>query len=371
MTPETLIADGTHLIENSQLWNSLIALGAALVLTLLIKSLLHFLIVRLQRLADRTHSDWDDIFLHALGGTKVWVIFVWLCAIAVPLLKFHPSVNISARHIAVVATAIQIVIWGVRAVGKWRDCFLERRMGNDTSSVAAIGLLGTFLQAFLVVVVMLLGLSNLGIDVGALIAGLGIGGIAIALAAQNVLGDLLASLSIVLDKPFVVGDAITVGDKNGTVEHIGVKTTRVRALSGEQLVFSNKSLLESQIQNFKRMQERRAVIKIGVTYSTPQEKLKAIPGWMRGFIESDSMLRFDRCHLSGLGASSIDYELVFKVLSSDYNNFMNSQQDFLLKLNEKFAAEKVEFAFPSTSVYIEKGAPEAAVRIPAAPMANA
>ncbi len=347
------------------------ALGAAVVLTLVLKSVLHFLIARLQRLADHTHSDWDDILLHALAGTKMWVIFVWLCAVAVPLLKFHPSVNTTSRQIAVVATAMQIVIWGLRAIGKWRDCFLERRMGNDTSSVAAIGLLGTFLQAFLVVVVILLGLSNLGIDVGALIAGLGIGGIAIALAAQNVLGDLLASLSIVLDKPFVVGDAISVGDKNGTVEHIGVKTTRVRALSGEQLVFSNKSLLESQIQNFKRMEERRAVIKIGVTYSTAQDKLKAIPGWIKGFINADQHLRFDRCHLSGLGASSIDFELVFKVLSSDYNIFMDSQQAFLLNLNEKFAAEKVEFAFPSTSVYIEKGMPEAATQTPAAPFVNA
>jgi len=368
MNPETVLQDGTKVIEDPHLWNSLIALGAVIALTLLSKAILHFVIARLQKWAENTASDWDDIVLYGLAGTKMWIIFVWLCSVAVPLLKFHESVNVSARKIAVMVTAIQIIIWGLRAVGKWRDSFLEKKVGNDTSSVAAIGLMGTFLQALLVIIVVLLGLSNLGIDVGALIAGLGIGGIAIALAAQNVLGDLLASLSIVLDKPFVVGDAITVGDKSGTVEHIGVKTTRVRSTSGEQLIFSNKSLLESQIQNFKRLQERRVVIKPGVTYSTPQEKLKAIPGWLKAFVDADPQLRFDRCHLANFGPSSLDFELVFFVKSNQYNEYMDRQQTLLFKINQKFLEEGVDFAFPSTSLYIEKIAATAANGKSAAPI---
>jgi small-conductance mechanosensitive channel len=347
-------------IQDPHLWNSLIALGAVVVLTLVVKGIFVFLIKKLQKLAERTVSDWDDIVLYALAGTKTWVIFVWLCAVAIPLLKFHDSVNKTARHIAVVVTAIQVMIWGLRAVGRWRDDFIHKQSGSDTSSVAAIGLLGTFLQSMMVVLVVLLALSNLGIDVGALIAGLGIGGIAIALAAQNVLGDLLASLSIVLDKPFVVGDFIVVGDKAGTVSHIGVKTTRLTSLSGEQLVFSNKNLLESQIQNFKRMRERRVVLKIGVTYSTPREKLDKIPGWLKGFVEEDKKLRFDRCHFMNFGGSSLDFELVFYVLSAEYNDYMDRQQVLLLKIFAKLNENKIDFAFPSTSVYIEKAAPQAA-----------
>lgn len=358
-------------LQDPQLWNSLLALGVIVFLTLFLKGALKFVISRLQKLAERTSGKWDDIVLYGLAGTKVWAIFIWLCAAALPLLKFHESVNQAGRRVAVVATAIQIMIWGLRAVGRWRDDFLEEKAGTDTSSVAAIGLLGTFLQSMLVILVALLALSNLGIDVGALIAGLGIGGIAIALAAQNVLGDLLASLSIVLDKPFVVGDFIVVGDKSGTVSHIGVKTTRVTSVNGEQLVFSNKNLLESQIQNFKRMNERRTLINIGVTYSTDREKLGKIPGWLKAFVEENPKLRFDRCHLTGFGASSLDFELVFFTKSPEYRDFADTQEEVLLKIFDKFTAEGVDFAFPSTSLYVEKGIPEAADRKIAAPTMNA
>jgi small-conductance mechanosensitive channel len=360
-----------NILQDTQLWNSLLALGVVIFLTIVLKGAFQFLISRLQRLAERTSGKWDDIVLYGLAGTKVWAIFIWLCAAALPLLKFHESVNQAGRHVAVLATAIQIMIWGLRAVGRWRDDFLEEKVGSDNSSVAAIGLLGTFLQSMLVILVALLALSNLGIDVGALIAGLGIGGIAIALAAQNVLGDLLASLSIVLDKPFVVGDFIVVGDKSGTVSHIGVKTTRLTSLTGEQLVFSNKTLLESQIQNFKRMNERRTLIKIGVTYSTDREKLGNIPVWLKAFVEENQKLRFDRCHFTGFGASSLDFELVFFTLSAEYNDFADTQQQVLFKILDKFSAEGVDFAYPSTSLYIEKSVPEAADRKIAAPTMNA
>ncbi|HWU44155.1 MAG TPA: mechanosensitive ion channel family protein, partial [Bdellovibrio sp.] len=202
--------------------------------------------------------------------------------------------------------------------------------------------------------VVLFGMSNLGIDVGALIAGLGIGGIAVALAAQNILGDLLASLSIVLDKPFEVGDAISVGGLSGVVENIGLKTTRVRATTGEQLIFSNKDLLESRVQNFKRMWQRRVVLKIGVTYSTPESKLTQIPGWIKGFIEADETLRFDRAHFMNIGAHSLDFEVVFFVKSDSYQVYMDRQQALLLTIYNKFNFEKVEFAYPTQSIIVEK-----------------
>jgi small-conductance mechanosensitive channel len=206
---------------------------------------------------------------------------------------------------------------------------------------------------FLVVVV-LIGLSNLGVDITALIAGLGVGGIAVALAAQNVLGDLLASLSIVLDKPFVIGDFIVAGDYKGTVENIGIKTTRLRSLSGEEIVLSNKDLLESRIQNFKRMWRRRVVLKVGVIYSTTAEVLEKIPVWMKAIVTSEAKLDFDRCHFSGFGASSLDFEMVFFVNDSDYNLYMDIQQRVMLSIFKKFNEEKVEFAFPTQSLFIEK-----------------
>jgi len=341
-------------LQDNRLWDGLLVGSAVIILTLLLKAIFHFVILKLQKLGEKTGSNGVNMILYALAGTKVWAIFIWLSVLALPLLKLHDSVNQVGRRIAILASAIQIMIWGLRAINHWRRNFLEKKIETDTSSIAAIGLLGTALQAMLVVTVILLALSNLGIDVGALIAGLGIGGIAVALAAQNILGDLLASLSIVLDKPFVVGDFIVVGDKAGTVEHIGIKTTRLKALSGEQLVFSNKNLLESLIQNFKRMRERRAIVRVGVVYSTPREKLEQIPGWLKGFIEKDPGLRFDRAHFSGFGASSLDFEMVFFVLSSQYADFMDRQQVLLLSIFSKFAEEGIDFAFPSTSVYVEK-----------------
>jgi small-conductance mechanosensitive channel len=343
-------------LQNTQLWNSLLALGLVVFLTFVLKGAFNFLISRLQKLAQRTSGKWDDILLYGFAGTKIWAIFIWLSAAALPVLKFHESVNQAGRQIAILATAIQVMIWGLRAVGRWRDDFLEEKAGTDTSSVAAIGLLSTFIQCMLVVLLALLALSNLGIDVGALVAGLGIGGIAIALAAQNVLGDLLASLSIVLDKPFVVGDFIVVGDKSGTVSHIGVKTTRLTSLTGEQLVFSNKILLESQIQNFKRMSERRALIKVGVTYSTNREKLGKIPIWIKALVEEIPKVRFERCHFTGFGSSSLDFELVFYAKSPEYNDFADNQEEVLYKIFDKFIEEGIDFAFPSTSLYIEKSA---------------
>lgn len=347
-------------VQEHGIFGWLIVLGGALLATLIIKFIFKIVLKHLEKLAARTESDWDDIVFAGLSATKSWVIFVWIAYSLLPLLKLHDSVQKAGHIVVVVASAVQICLWGIRGIGRWRQGFLEKRRETDNSSIAAIGLLGTVLQLMLIVTVVLFGMSNLGIDVGALIAGLGIGGIAIALAAQNILGDLLASLSIVLDKPFEVGDAISVGGLSGTVENIGLKTTRVRATTGEQLIFSNKDLLESRVQNFKRMWQRRVVLKIGVTYSTPEAKLAAIPGWIKGFIDADKDLRFDRAHFMSFGASSLDFEIIYFVLSDKYNLYMDRQQALLMSIFSKFNAEKVEFAYPTQSIIVEKIPPMAA-----------
>ena len=200
----------------------------------------------------------------------------------------------------------------------------------------------------------LVALDNLGIDVTALITGLGIGGVAIALATQNILGDLFASLSIMLDKPFVVGDFIRSGDHLGTVERIGLKTTRLRSLTGEQLIFSNNDLLQSRLRNYKRMAERRVLFRIGVTYQTPAGQLEAIPMMVRGIIESVGTVRVDRAHFAAFGDSSYDFEFVYYVLSPDYNVYMDVQQAINLTIVRAFERERIEFAYPTRTLFLQR-----------------
>jgi small-conductance mechanosensitive channel len=204
--------------------------------------------------------------------------------------------------------------------------------------------------------VLLVLLDNLGVNVTTLIAGLGVGGIAIALAAQNILGDLFSSLSIVFDKPFVVGDFIIVGDFLGSVEHVGLKTTRLRSLSGEQLVFSNTDLLNSRVRNYGRMFERRVVSSLGVTYRTPADKLARIPTMIREIAEREQKLRFDRAHFQTFGESALLFEYVYYVLTPDYNFYMDVQQRINLALFEQFAAEGIEFAYPTQTLFISRPA---------------
>jgi small-conductance mechanosensitive channel len=204
------------------------------------------------------------------------------------------------------------------------------------------------------VVVLLLGLDNLGIDVTALVAGLGVTGIAVALAVQNILGDLFASLSIVLDKPFVIGDFLAVGDMMGSVEYVGLKTTRLRSLSGEQLVFSNSDLLGSRIRNFGRMAERRALFTIGVTYQTPREKLERIPQMIREAVEAQPQTRFDRSHFARYGDSAITFETVYYVTVPEYPVYMDIQQAINLRIHEAFEREGIEFAYPTQTVFLTK-----------------
>ena len=203
------------------------------------------------------------------------------------------------------------------------------------------------------VIVLLLVLDNLGVNITGLVAGLGIGGIAVALALQNILGDLFASLSIVLDKPFVIGDFVVVDTLSGTVEHIGLKTTRIRSLSGEQLIFSNNDLLKSRIRNYKRMSERRIVFSFGVVYQTPLEKLKAVKEIVGDIIEKVENARFDRVHFKEYGDSALNFEVVYFVSTPDFNIYMDVQEVINLEIFRRFQEEGIEFAYPTSTVYVQ------------------
>jgi small-conductance mechanosensitive channel len=262
---------------------------------------------------------------------------------------------------AVIAIAIQFVAW-TGSVIQWLAAWWLRHKALDPegrADPALAGAIGTFRWLILTVVyaaILLLALENLGVDVTALIAGLGVGGIAIALAVQNVLGDLFGSLTITLDKPFVVGDFIVVGSEMGTIEKIGIKTTRVRSLGGEQLIFGNNDLLSSRIRNYKRMQERRIVFTFGVAYQTSAEQLHSIASGVREIVAGMEQTRFDRCHFQKFGASSLDFEVVYFVLSAEYNVYMDVQQAINLELMRLVQRLGAEFAYPTQTIYMKREA---------------
>jgi small-conductance mechanosensitive channel len=223
----------------------------------------------------------------------------------------------------------------------------------STTTASSYWLISFFTRLVIWGLLILLLLDNLGINITALIAGLGVGGIAVALAVQNILGDLFCSLSILLDKPFEVGDFIIVDSVMGTVEKIGIKSTRIRSLSGEQIVVSNSDLIQKQVKNYKRMAQRRVVFQIGVTYQTPPEKMKMIPGLIESIIRGSDNARFDRAHFSGFGDFALLFEVVYFILSSDYNIYMDIQQGIYFQILEKFAENGVDFAYPTQTVFLE------------------
>ena len=286
-----------------------------------------------------------------VAQTKGWFLLLAAVAIGAQLWTFEPSAQRLLTIVLTIGLLLQIGLWVTTALDVSLRLHRELQMQAHPEAIAAIDVLGFMIRLLVWTVVILVILDNLEIEITALIAGLGIGGVAVALATQNILGDLFASLSIVLDKPFVVGDFLSIGEFLGSVEKVGIKTTRVRSLSGEQLIFSNNDLLNSRIRNYGRMFERRIVFNLGVTYETPAEKLRHIPAIIRDAIEAHEKARFDRAHFHKYGDFALVFEAVYFVLSPEYNQYMDIQQDVNLTIFERFAEEGVEFAYPTQTIH--------------------
>ena len=312
------------------------------------------LLRRFHRLATRTATIIDDIFVTLLERTKLYFLVALSLNIAVGAAPLSEQVTNYISRIAFVFLLVQVVFWGNAAITDWVRLYKERKLEKDAGAVTSMQAIGFLARLLLYTALVLVALDNFGINVTALIAGLGIGGIAVALAMQNILGDLFASLTIVLDKPFEVGDFLIVGDTLGTVEKIGLKTTRLRSLSGEQIVISNGDLLASRIRNNKRMQERRIVFSLGVAYDTSAEKLERIPGMMQEIIGGQEHTRFDRTHFARFGDSTLDFEVVYYMQTPDYITFMDIQQAINLAVFRRFEEEGIEFAFPTRTVHIKQ-----------------
>jgi small-conductance mechanosensitive channel len=328
----------------------LLALAAFAVALVAFSILERVILTHLARLAEKTETVIDDAVIAMLRS--VHPSFYWV-------ISFYIGVKTLAMpHLASVIIDGIVLAWAlyqaIRAASIAIDMLLAGKGGTRAGERGARNALAGIAKASLWVVAALLFLSNLGFNVTSLIAGLGIGGIAVAFALQNILADLFSSFAIYLDKPFEVGDFIIVGNQLGTVAQIGIKTTRLTALQGEEIVLSNRELTSTNIQNFKKMKERRVQMDFGITYETPRETLATLSGKIRAAIEATGPIRVDRVHFAGFGSSSLDFQLVYYVASADYNEYMDRQQALNLALVELFEREKVSFAYPTRMVYTAK-----------------
>jgi small-conductance mechanosensitive channel len=334
----------------------LVALASAFILTFVLRLLVGLAVGRARRLAKRTENDIDDLFVELLDKTRTLLIgLVVLWAAARPL-DLPAEAETVLEAVLVLGLHLQFGLWGMGVINYLVARWKREQLEDDPGAATAVGAVGFIARLGLWAVLALTALGTLGVEVTAFVASLGIGGIAVALALQNVLGDLFGSMSIVFDKPFVIGDFIQVGDMSGTVEYVGLKTTRVKSLSGEQLIFSNSDLLGSRIRNYGRMNERRVAFQIGVVYDTAPETVRRIPEMIQAAVEGCEHARFDRSHFKSFGASSLDFETVYYMSVPDYASFMDAQQQINLELYEAFADQGIEFAFPTQTLHLVGGA---------------
>lgn len=347
---------GISLGQNTA-YDILMAVAVFAGMTIVLKIVQIVVLARLKRWAKFTKTDLDDTIIDIAQGLRP--PFYLLIALFVAVKMVEPGEILSA---VIDIGFVLVIVWEViRAVEKLMDYYMGKRIAIAEAEGQSDKQAQTMVSAFRIVIKiglwsfgLILALSNIGVNITSLIAGLGVGGIAIALAAQNILADMFSAFSIFIDKPFQVGDYIVVGNESGVVEDIGLKTTRLRTLHGELLVISNRELTSVRIQNFKQMARRRVVFTLGVEYGLPADKLRAIPEKIQAIVGKESGAEFDRCHFSMYGPSSLDFETVFYVNSADYAQYMDVKQRILLSIYEQFDKDRIGFAFPTQTLHIHK-----------------
>ena len=331
----------------------LIALGVFLVASVAIKIFKTIILIRIEKWAKKTKTDLDDELVEMIESIPAIFYGYISFYLAIQYLSVHSVIDKIANAFLI----ILIFFWATQAASNLIEYLLykfskkEDKKREKTSTYFALSLVAKIL---LWATGLLLILGNLGVDITALVASMGIGGIAIALAAQNILGDLFSSFSIYFDKPFEIGDYIVVGDQSGTVKQIGLKTTRVEALQGEEIVFANRELTSSQVRNFKKMQKRRISFGFGLTYDTPTKKLKMIPKLLKGIFTKIKKVDLDRVHFHAFGDFSLNYEVVYYIKSGAYADYMDAQEKINLAIMDAFEKEGIEMAFPTQTLYMNK-----------------
>lgn len=331
------------------------ALGIVVASIILLRIVRGVFAAKIAKLAEKTATQIDDLLVDVLRRTTFFFVLVISLYAGTTVLSLPQGVLEAIEIVVVLSILLQVGFWGNAIISFWLNRIVQGKMEHNAASATTMSAIGFFGRLALWSVVLLTALDNIGVNITGLATTIGIGGIAVALAVQNILGDLFASLTIVMDKPFVIGDFIIVDEFLGTVEHIGLKTTRVRSLSGEQVVFSNNDLLKARIRNYKRMFERRVVFSVGIIYQTPLEKIRLAGKILRESIERQEKARFERAHFKEFGESALLFEAVYFVKSPDYNLYMDIQETINLDIARRFQEEGIEFAYPTHTLFLQQG----------------
>ncbi|WP_427184687.1 mechanosensitive ion channel family protein [Bordetella bronchialis] len=336
------------------LLNWIVALAAACVAFTVARIAIGFVQRRLRARSQAHDAHISAIAAEVVAGTSNTLLALAALLIGAGLLDMPARWAGRIDGLWFVVAILQIALWAHRGMVLGMQHYFRRHaapQGGQITALAALSIWG--IKVLLWAVVLLAMLSNMGVNITAFVASLGVGGIAVALAVQNILGDLFASMSIAIDKPFEVNDFIVVGTLAGTVEHVGLKTTRIRSLGGEQIVMSNASMLTATIQNYKRLRERRVVFQFGLSYDCTAEQVRQVPRIVERIIRAQDKTRFDRSHFKGFGESSLDFETVYIVLDPGYNPYMDIQQAINLEMMQAFEEIGVRFAHPMRVLHVE------------------
>lgn len=332
-------------MDSSTVFSFLISATATLAIT---AGVTFFFVAAKKRLINLATSLNAQIFREIIQITHLPFLLLFALFIASFFTGLPIGLTTVIHKIGLIGLMLLIGLWTNVAINHFLEVFGIYYQKKKGFSVALVSLLQTLCKATVWTTFGLFVLDNLNFQISTLIAGLGIGGIAIALAVQNVLQDLFASLSIIIDEPFLIGDLVWIDDLKGYIEYIGIKTTRIRSVTGELIIISNANLLQSRLRNFKKMQERRVTQTVDVVYETPLEKVKQIPEFISQIVSKTPQVRFERAHLRELGAYALHFEFVYNVLAPDTHTYMEVQQAINTALLGKFQEEKIDFAYPTS-----------------------
>jgi small-conductance mechanosensitive channel len=307
---------------------------------------------RYRRYSAGGHPTPVRLIFYLLGNTRQFLVLALALYAGQGDLSFPPKQQHIIDNAVLMLFLLQVGLWAGRTLKFYLEV-KEMERGPDRVFAGSLDIINFVAQMLIWSLLMLVALENLGVNITALLAGLGVGGVAVALALQNVLGDLFASLSIALDKPFGVGDTLTIDTFTGAVERIGIKTTRLRSDTGEQIILSNADILKSRVRNFGRATEQRALATIRVGYATPDETLKGIPKLLETIVREQANARFERCHLKVIGEYCLQFELSYFVQHPKINPLLDLQQAVNFRILEEFRRLGVEFAYPAQRVVVE------------------
>ena len=330
----------------------ILALVAFVAFLVIFRVLQKFILAKLEVLALKTATDVDDTIIEIVRSIKPPFYSFLAFYVGMQFLILGDKISSLLNTLLLLWVVYQVIIASQIFIEYIVGRFLAKE--DDKSARGAVGVIKSIVKALLWIVGALIILPSFGVDVTSLIAGLGIGGIAIAFALQGILGDLFSSFAIFFDKPFEVGDFVKVGDKSGTVKKIGIKTTRLKSSDGDEIVISNQELTGTVLRNYKKMEERRNVLSLGVTYNTSTEKLREILVILKRVIDDAENIRFDRAHFKAFGDFAISFEAVYYVMSGSYFEHMDAQQVVNFGIKDEFDKASIEMAFPTQTIYLEK-----------------